>query len=245
MAGIFVTGTDTEIGKTQVACALLNAMSKQNIKAVGMKPVASGAEHIGGSGTESGTESGAESGADASSDQWQNEDALKLMKASSVQLPYELINTYLFKTPASPHIAATLDHKKINLDKIVDCYKLIEQQAEFVVVEGVGGWLAPLNDQQTVEDMALALQLPVVLVVGMRLGCLNHALLTAQRIQQSGLMLAGWVANIMDDNFSFLDENIHTLVEGIDAPLIAQLNYNEKEFNTNYEKSIILLVNAK
>ena len=228
MAGIFLTGTDTEIGKTQVACALLNAISKQNIKAVGMKPVASGAEQIG----------------DSGADQWQNEDAMKLMKASSVQLPYELINPYLFKIPASPHIAATLDHKKINLDKIVGCYKLIEQQAEFIVVEGVGGWLAPLNDQQTVEDMALALQLPVVLVVGMRLGCLNHALLTAQRVQQSGLTLAGWVANIADSNFSFLNENINTLIEGINAPLIAQLNCNEKQFNANYEKSISLLVNA-
>lgn len=221
MTGIFLTGTDTEIGKTQVACALLNTFNKQNINAVGMKPVASGAECIDG--------------------QWHNEDALRLMKASSVQLSYDLINPYLFKTPASPHIAAAIEHKTINLDKVVDCYNLIEKQSGFVVVEGVGGWLAPLNEEQTVEDMALALQLPVVLVVGMRLGCLNHALLTANRIQQSGLKLAGWIANVIDDNFSFLDKNMNTLVTGINAPLIGQLKFSEKQFNRIYEKSISLL----
>ena len=167
------------------------------------------------------------------------------MKASSVQLAYDLINPYLFKTPASPHIAAAIDHKKFNLNKVLDCYSSIEKQSGFVVVEGVGGWLAPLNDEQTVEDMALALQLPVVLVVGMRLGCLNHALLTAQRIQQSGLTLAGWIANVIDNNFSFLDENINTLVKDINAPLIGQLNFSEKQFNSKYEKSISLLAKAK
>jgi len=222
MAGIFLTGTDTEVGKTHVACALLNAIIKQNIKAVGMKPVASGADH----------------------ERLQNDDAIKLMQASSIQLSYDLINPYCFKTPTSPHIAASLEQQNINLDKIVDSYKVIEQQAEFIVVEGVGGWLAPLNDKETVESMAIALQLPVVLVVGMRLGCLNHSLLSAERIQQSGLKLAGWVANCTDENMAFLEENINTLTERINAPLIGQLNYAENFFNEDFDKGISLLVNT-
>ena len=225
MAGIFITGTDTEIGKTQVACALLQSLQQQNISAVGMKPVASGAHLV--------------------NDQLQNEDALQLMAASSVQLPYELVNQYVFPTPASPHIAAKLDDQKINLDNIVLNFKEIEARADFVIVEGVGGWLAPLNETQNVADMAQSLQLPVVLVVGMRLGCLNHALLTAKHVQQSGLQLAGWIANCFDKNFSYLEDNIDTLTRCIDAPLIARLGFNNKNFSSEYEKSIRLLVNTK
>jgi dethiobiotin synthetase len=225
MPGIFITGTDTEIGKTHVACALLKTLKKQNIKAVGMKPVASGAKHINGN--------------------WQNEDAVKLMEASSVKLPYELINPYLFKTPASPHIAAELEQQQVELDKIISAYEIIEQQTGFVVVEGVGGWLVPLNKQQTVEDLVKALQLPVVMVVGMRLGCLNHALLTAQHIQQSGLELAGWIANSVDQNFSYLEDNINTLIESINAPLLARLEAGQTDIAKKYEKSISLLAKAK
>lgn len=225
MPGIFITGTDTEIGKTYVACAILNILNKSNFKTAGMKPVASGAEKNNG--------------------QWQNEDALKLIQASTVQLPYDMINPYLFKTPASPHIAARLEQQHVSLDKIIDSYQSIEQQTDFVVVEGVGGWLAPLNDKQTVADLANALQLPVVLVVGMRLGCLNHALLTVQNIQQSGLELAGWIANCPSDTFTHLEENIDTLISRIDAPLLARLNPGQICFDKKYEKCISLLAEAK
>ena len=224
MPGIFITGTDTEIGKTRVACALLKALNKQNIKTVGMKPIASGAELV--------------------NNRLQNEDALQLISASALKLPYQLINPYVFKTPASPHIAASVDHQQIELDKIKSCYREIETQSDFVVVEGVGGWLAPINETQTVADMAEALQLPVVMVVGMRLGCLNHAQVTAQHIQQSGLKFAGWIANCVDKNFSFLDENINTLSKYIDAPLIAHLGFDKQNFVSKYEDSISSLVKA-
>lgn len=224
MPGIFITGTDTEIGKTRVACALLQALNKQNIKTVGMKPIASGAELV--------------------NNQLQNEDALQLISASALKLPYELVNPYVFKTPASPHIAASVDHQQIELDKITSCYREIETQSDFVVVEGVGGWLAPINETQTVADMAETLQLPVVMVVGMRLGCLSHAQLTAQHIQQSGLKLVGWIANCVDKNFSFLEENINTLAKCTDAPLIARLGFDKQNFVSQYEDSISSLVKA-
>lgn len=228
MPGIFITGTDTEIGKTHVSCALLKTLNRQNIKAVGMKPVASGAAKKMSGGIES----------------WQNEDAINLMKASSVAVPYQQINPFVFRTPASPHIAAALEHQQVELDKIVSGYNELVAQSDFVIVEGVGGWLAPLNETQTVADMATALNLPVVMVVGIRLGCLNHALLTAQHIQQTGLQLAGWIANSIDENFSFPEENINTLVKMIDAPLIARLEFDKNNFSPEYEKSISLLVNA-
>lgn len=224
MPGIFVTGTDTEIGKTQVACALLHTLNKYHFKTVGMKPVASGADLVSG--------------------QLCNEDALKLINASSVKLPYELINPYVFKAAASPHISSRLEHRQIDLNTIKDCFNEIEQQSEFVVVESVGGWLAPLNENQTVADMAEVLQLPVVMVVGMRLGCLNHALLTAQHIQNSHLKLMGWIANCVDDDFSYLEENIGTLTKRIDAPLLARLNFDKENFCPEYEKSISSLVNT-
>jgi dethiobiotin synthetase len=200
-------------------------LNRQQLKTGGMKPVASGATSDVG--------------------QLQNEDALKLMAAASLQLTYEQVNPYLFKVAASPHIAAALEQQQVSLDRIVACYRAIEKQADFVVVEGVGGWLAPLNEQQTVEHMALALDIPVLLVVGMHLGCLNHALLTAQRIQQAGLKLAGWIANCLDNNFPYLEENISTLEQRIDAPLVARLNENQTDFAEKYEKSISLLVKTK
>lgn len=224
MPGIFITGTDTEIGKTRVACALLHTLNKSNIKTVGMKPIASGAEQI--------------------DNQLKNDDAIKLSEASSVKLPYDLINPYVFKEPVSPHIAAELEQRYIVLDTIVDCYKTIKSQSEFVVVEGVGGWLAPVNQAQMVEDMALAMQLPVVMVVGMRLGCLNHAILTAERIQQSGAKLAGWIANCVDSHFSNLEENINTLIDRINAPLVARLDVHQINFSDKYDKNIGLLVDA-
>lgn len=224
MPGIFITGTDTEIGKTRVACAILNTLNKQNIKTAAMKPVASGAELIHG--------------------QLKNDDASNLREASSVKLPYELINPYVFKTPASPHIAAGLNNQQIEIDNIVSSYHAITTQSEFVVVEGVGGWLAPLNETQTVADMAIALKLPVVLVVGMRLGCLNHALLTAQHIQNCHLKFTGWIANCVVGNFPYLEENINTLRNRIGAPLLARLDHDKENFCAEYEKSISSLANS-
>lgn len=224
MPGVFITGTDTEIGKTQVTCALLNTLNKKNIKTAGMKPVASGAE--------------------LDNERLVNEDAMKLIQASSVKFAYELVNPYVFKEPASPHISARLENRQIDLDKVVSCYKEIDSQTDFVAVEGVGGWLAPLSDANTVADMANSLELPVVMVVGMRLGCLNHALLTAQHIQQSNLKLVGWIANCVENKFPYLNENIKTLVARIDAPLIGRLGFNEDSFSPEYERSISLLLSS-
>jgi dethiobiotin synthetase len=170
-----------------------------------MKPVASGSEHT--------------------PDGLRNEDALLLQAQSSVDLPYESINPYAFELPVSPHIAAEKAGAKIQIEAIHKQMQQLMESADCLLVEGVGGWHVPLSEQKTMEDLAIALGVPVILVVGMRLGCLNHALLTYQAIIQSGLPCAGWVANRIDPDFDCLDENIATLKHQINAPLIGILPF--------------------
>lgn len=193
MNGLFVTGTDTEIGKTYVSSLLIKTIAEQNIKVVGMKPVASGAIKVDGV--------------------LKNEDALALINASNVNAEYENINPYVFEPAISPHIAAEQAGVEINLNKIKKHFEQLKNIADVIVVEGVGGWHAPLSSHThtTVADLAGTLKLPVILVVGLRLGCLNHALLTAQAIRQSGLQLAGWIANHLEESFPVAEENIETL----------------------------------
>lgn len=200
---LFVTGTDTEIGKTLVSAALLHAMQAQGLRAVGMKPVAAGASLQAGV--------------------WHNEDVDSLMAASNVLAPQELVCPYLMQAPAAPHIVAELEKVDITLPHILHCYQQLRAQADAVVVEGVGGFCVPLNDDVTTADLAQALDLPVILVVGMRLGCINHALLTAEAIRARGLTLCGWVANTVDPSMLYLDENIHALRTRLAAPLLGQI----------------------
>ncbi|HJV83954.1 MAG TPA: dethiobiotin synthase [Noviherbaspirillum sp.] len=196
----FVTGTDTEIGKTLVSCTLLYALAQQGLRAVGMKPVAAGAEMRDGA--------------------LHNEDADLLAAASSVALPVALTTPYMLREPAAPHIAAAQDGVTIDIPHIRACYDQIVQATDAVVVEGVGGFRVPLSDTTDTADLAQQLGLPVILVVGLRLGCLNHALLTAEAIAARGLKLAGWVGNVVDLEMRYGTDNFEALVARLPAPAL-------------------------
>lgn len=197
--GFFVTGTDTGIGKTTVSCALLHAFAAQGKKAVGMKPIAAGSEN----------------------EQWH--DVELLLAAGNVNVTHRQINPYAFDPPISPHLAAQQAGMEIDLTVIRRAYQELSATADIVIVEGAGGFLAPVNRHQTGADLASTLNLPVILVVGMRLGCLNHALLTAQAVRSTGLTLAGWVANCIDPQMMALTENIATLERRLDASLLGAI----------------------
>ena len=199
-AGYFITGTDTGIGKTVVTLGLMRWLQDAGLRVAAMKPVASGCER---------TPQGL-----------RNEDALQLQQQASMQLDYDEVNPYAFEPPIAPHIAARQAGVEIRIDSIRNGVRLLAGAADIVCVEGVGGWLVPLNGRETVADLAVRLGLGVVLVVGMRLGCLNHALLTAGAIEASGAHLAGWVANCMPPAPDYLEENISTLKSMISAPLV-------------------------
>ncbi len=201
--GLFVTGTDTEVGKTLVSSALLLHLRQTHARVVGMKPVAAGTVPM------------------AHGDD--NEDAMALRDASNVQVPRELDNPYCLPLPMSPHLAAHAAGVRIDIDLLTARYRELATHADAVVVEGAGGFLVPLNDTQTGADLAMQLALPVLLVVGLRLGCLNHALLTAEAIRARGLMLAGWVANRIDPVMAAADDNVAFLRERLGAPLWADV----------------------
>ena len=206
--GIFVTGTDTEVGKTFVSCALLAMLKRQGVKAAAMKPVASGAAEVDG--------------------RWCNDDARRLQAAAGMNADLSLINPCVFPDPVAPHIAAARAGVTIDFARIRQCFSRLQEDADFVLVEGVGGWLVPLNERQSVADLARELDLPVLLVVGMRLGCINHALLTAQAIAQTGLKLRGWVANRLQGDYPVLEDNIAAIAQRIEAPLLASVARHER-----------------
>jgi dethiobiotin synthetase len=197
-----VTGTDTGVGKTLVSCAMLHALSARGSRVAGFKPVAAGCDPDG-----------------------RNEDAVLLSAASSVALTYAEVNPCCLEQPVAPHIAAAESGVRIELPDLLHAYHNLAGKVDLVVVEGAGGFLVPLNDRQTFADLAVELQLSVVLVVGMRLGCLNHALLTAEAITARGLRLAGWVANVLDADMPALQENIETLRKRVAAPLLGVIPY--------------------
>ena len=194
--GFFVTGTDTGVGKTLVACALLRALASTGRSVIGMKPVAAGSEE----------------------GRWADVDALT--GAGSVAAPANLVNLYAFEPAIAPHIAAASEGERIDIETIARAYEELSRRAQIVVVEGVGGLLVPLNEQHTAADLARRLALPVVLVVGMRLGCLNHALLTSAQIEAAGLRCAGWVANCITRDMEQLSANIDSLKDRLDFPLL-------------------------
>jgi dethiobiotin synthetase len=202
---LFVTGTDTGVGKTLVSAGLLHALARYHPRVVGMKPVAAGTEMI--------------DGVPA------NDDVSALRAASSCSVPPELDNPVLLPDALSPHIAAQRAGVRIDIDHLVACHRALALRAEAVVVEGAGGFMVPLSALETGADLAEALGLPVLLVVGMRLGCLNHALLTAEAIRARGLTLAGWVANQLDAAMLAQDDNIAFLQRQLRAPLLARIPY--------------------
>lgn len=193
----FVAGTDTEVGKTFATCALLLALKHRGQRAIGMKPVAAG------------------TGADG-----KNDDVERLVAASGVAAPRELINPYLFQPAIAPHIAAAEAGVSIDIDHIVTAFEQLRPLADAVLVEGVGGFCVPLDEHSDTADLAEKLGLPVILVVGMRLGCINHALLSCQAIAARGLKLAGWIANRIDPAMSRFEENLAALRARIDTPLL-------------------------
>ena len=205
--GFFVTGTDTDVGKTLVCCALLYGFAALGKSVVGMKPVAAGAIR--------------------SAEGWLNDDVARLRAAANVQAPLSLINPYGFEPPVAPHLAARQAGVEIDFEVVARAYGELAARSEIVIVEGIGGFCVPLNFDQDSADLAVRLALPVILVVGLRLGCLNHALLTTQAIRARGLTLAGWVANRIDPVMVLADENRDALAVRIGAPLLGDIAYGK------------------
>ena len=192
MSTFFVTGTDTDVGKTFVACALLAAANQRGLTTAAVKPVAAGCE--------------------ATPEGLRNDDALALQEAMSLPLSYEQINPITLEPAIAPHIAAARAGKNITVDRLVGfCRGVMMQRADFTLIEGAGGWRVPLNGRETLAELPKALNIPVILVVGMRLGCINHALLSAEAIHRDGLQIAGWVANRTEAEMSCYDENLASL----------------------------------
>lgn len=196
----FVTGTDTGVGKTLITSALLHAYGSKGLTTAGMKPVAAGCNRQNG--------------------RLVSEDVAMLMAAANVSADAELHNPYVFEPPIAPHIAAQQANETIRPRRILDAYQALTTIADVVVVEGVGGFCVPLAEQFDTADLAQMLNIPVVLVVGLRLGCINHALLTVEAIQARGLELAGWVANRIDPAMAASEQNIHTLEHYMPAPCL-------------------------
>lgn len=207
MKGFFVTGTDTGVGKTLIACALLHAFAADGKSVVGMKPVAAGCQ--------------------AGPGGLRCEDVENLRAAGTVAAPPELISPYAFAPPVAPHVAAVQAGETIDLSRIRGACERLGRMADIVIVEGVGGFKVPLNEAQDTADLAKLLELPVILVVGMRLGCLNHALLTVQAVGLAKLPLAGWIANRVDPGMAACEENVRALEERIAAPLLGIVDYCE------------------
>ena len=212
MSAFFITGTDTEVGKTFVSVRLLQALGRVGKTVLAMKPVAAGCEE---------TPEG-----------WRNEDVEALRDAASFPVPREAMNPYLYLPPVSPHLAAAEAGQTIDLDLLRQRLVALREQADMVLVEGAGGWLAPLSGSASMADMAAGLDLPVLLVVGLRLGCLNHALLSFEAIRQSGRPLLGWVANCVDPAMSRREDNLAYLIAKLGPPLaVVPFGAREVEFD--------------
>lgn len=202
---LFIAGTDTEVGKTVVSKAMLSAANAKGYKTIGYKPVAAGCEK---------TQQG-----------WRNSDALHLQQAANVDTQYDLVNPYALSLPASPHIAAQADGVEIDFSKLSTVLELHKQNADFVLVEGAGGWHVPISKQASLSTWVKNERLPVVLVVGIKLGCLNHAILTAEAIKANGLELVGWVANRINPGVEHYAEIITMLEDKMGAPKLGEIPY--------------------
>ncbi len=209
--GFFITGTDTNVGKTWATIALMRHFKNQGYSVIGMKPVAAGCE-------------------------WQdgvlkNQDALLMQENASLAIDYQMINPYAFEMPVSPHLAAA-GKNSVQLNVIEKTFDELKEKSDVIVVEGAGGWLAPLSFNYDIADLAKTLHLPVILVIAIRLGCINHARLTFQAIQAEKVVCAGWLAMIVDPKMPMKTENIAMIKGKISAPLIGVLPYSEQmDFN--------------
>ncbi|KNX80350.1 MULTISPECIES: dethiobiotin synthase [Pseudomonas] len=200
----FIAGTDTDVGKTTIAAGLLHAARQLGLSTLAAKPVASGCV--------------------VTAKGLRNSDALALIDESSVKLPYEAVNPFAFEPAIAPHVAAREAGVALSVPALRDAMQqVLAQHADFTLIEGAGGWRVPLSDHANLSDLAIALKLPVILVVGVRLGCINHALLSAEAIARDGLQLAGWVANIVDPRTSRLEENLSSLAERLPAPCLGRV----------------------
>lgn len=204
MTAFFVTGTDTEVGKTTIAAGLLHVARLAGLSTAAAKPVASGCE--------------------MTVDGLRNSDALALHGECTLPMRYEEVNPFAFEPAIAPHLAAREAGVDLTVARLVDPVRhMLALQADFSLVEGAGGWRVPLAGRETLSELAVQLGLPVILVVGVRLGCINHALLSAEAIERDGLQLAGWVANIVDPSTSRLEENLATLAERLAAPCLGRV----------------------
>lgn len=199
---LFVTGTDTGVGKTTVSCQLLKEARATGLSTLGLKPIASGATN------------------------GINSDAVLLRAQSTIQLPYAAHNPIVYDEEIAPHIAAEQRGECIDFDDILNQMKGHLTQADYTIIEGAGGWLVPINDQYTFADLAKGLNIPVILVVGIRLGCINHALLTASAIRQSGCQIEGWVANCIEEKMPYLESNISSINQRIGCPLLSIVGHH-------------------
>jgi dethiobiotin synthetase len=201
MNGYFITGTDTGVGKTWMTAALLHALAARGLRVAGLKPLACGGH--------------------ATSDGWRHEDAELLMQHASVALPYATVNPFLLRDPIAPHIAARQAGLRLSAAALHETCTTVEEEMDCLLIEGVGGWEVPINDNETTAHFARLLGLPVIVVVGIRLGCLNHALLTCDAILRQRLTLGGWIANIIDPDTLEIPENIAALEHRLPAPRLA------------------------
>ncbi|MGG5290473.1 dethiobiotin synthase [Pseudomonas shirazensis] len=200
----FIAGTDTDVGKTTIAAGLLHAARLQGLSTLAAKPVASGCT--------------------VTNKGLRNADALALIDQSTIQLPYERVNPFAFEPAIAPHLAAREADVALAVPALLKAMQeILAEGADFTLIEGAGGWRVPLSDHANLSDLAIALKLPVILVVGVRLGCINHALLSAEAIARDGLQLAGWVANVIDPRTSRLEENLASLAERLPAPCLGRV----------------------
>lgn len=206
---IFITGTDTDVGKTLVTSCLIEKLQQAKYSVTAIKPVAAGCDWLDG--------------------QLKNSDALILQQSMHRRISYELVNPVTLESPIAPHIAAAKENLNLSVQSLQKQCNLSQHQSDILLVEGAGGWLVPLNDTETLADFVVAESMEVILVVGLKLGCINHALLTVKAIEVTGLKLVGWVANLIDPDMSVVDENVDTLKQRINAPLMGEIPYIESD----------------
>lgn len=223
MKGFFIAGTDTDVGKTRIAAGLLHVLAARGHTTAAMKPVSAGCHDI----THDSRHNNMHNLHHDNMRNLRNDDALILQRHATLALPYEQVNPYAYAAAIAPHIAAAQTGPAIAIPHIKQLFDDMAQRVDAVIVEGAGGWLVPINEHETMANVAQALGLPVILVVGMRLGCLSHALLSVESIAHHGLPLAGWVANTLNPEFAPFQHNIDALRERINAPLLGVVPHLE------------------
>ena len=217
----FITGTDTDAGKTVVTCGYLEAARQQGLETIALKPVSAGCQQT--------------------PDGLRNDDAVQLTELMTIKLPYDQMNPVAFQPPVAPHIAAKEEGRRITIDRLSGiCRGALMRKHDLSVIEGAGGWRVPLNDRESLSDLAVTMNTPVILVVGMKLGCLNHALLTVEAIQKDGAVLAGWVANQIDPDMNRFEENLSTLKARIPAPCLGVVPWVESPVPAEVAKHLDL-----